>query len=421
METTDTKKILDIEVNKIPEPTKDESSSEGSSSEDSDDEKIIAKEPAKKETTKEPAKKEVTKEPAKKKVTKEPAKKEIVAKEPAKKEVTKQPAKKEVAKKDESSSSEESSSEDSDDEKKKVTTKQPAKKEVAKKDESSSSEESSSEDEEESDDEKMKVAKKDESSSEESSSEDEEEKKPEKKQNPTNDENGKTNEEQKVGKRKATEIVDEGNKETFQKKLKQENGTHTNSDTDSSRIYVGNLSYSINDDSIREFFKDIGEIKEISWNIDKSTGKFYGSGFLSFENTQTAKNALSKNGLDLLGRSIRVEMQNSRPQTPRKRESGSFSNPLSAKPDGCTTVFLGNLAYEIQDNNIYEIFADCGEIKQIRWVTDKQTNEFKRCGFVEFASEDGPVKAVAHNGENLLGRSIRVDYSTSRTQGGNRY
>jgi len=169
------------------------------------------------------------------------------------------------------------------------------------------------------------------------------------------------------------------------------------------------------------FFKDIGEIKEISWNVDKTTGKFYGSGFLTFENTQTAKNSLSKNGVDLLGRSIRVEMQNSRPQTPRKRESGSFSNPLSARPDGCTTVFLGNLAFEIQDNNIYEIFADCGEIKQIRWVTDKQTNEFKRCGFVEFATEDGPTKAVAHNGENLLGRSIRVDYSISRTQGGNKY
>jgi len=77
---------------------------------------------------------------------------------------------------------------------------------------------------------------------------------------------------------------------------------------------------------------------------------------------------------------------------------------------------LGNLSFDVQDNNISELFKECGEIKQIRWVHDKQTNDFKGCGFVEFYDEEATVKAVAYNGENILGRPIRVDYSLPKTQ-----
>jgi len=141
---------------------------------------------------------------------------------------------------------------------------------------------------------------------------------------------------------------------------------------------------------------------------------------LTFDNPEIAKKALSKNGIEVLGRTMRVEVPIERTSS-RKRES-TFTRPISTKPPGCKTLFLGNLSYDIEDKNIYELLADCGEIKQIRWVTDKQTNEFKRCGFVEFYDEESTTKAIAHNGETILGRSIRLDYSTTRenTSQGNR-
>lgn len=44
---------------------------------------------------------------------------------------------------------------------------------------------------------------------------------------------------------------------------------------------IGNLSYSIDDDQIKKFFEECGEITAIRWLTDRDTGKFYGSGMLS--------------------------------------------------------------------------------------------------------------------------------------------
>jgi len=149
---------------------------------------------------------------------------------------------------------------------------------------------------------------------------------------------------------------------------------------------------------------------------DKDTGKFYGTGFLTFASPEVAKKALSVNGIDVLGRKIRVEPETKKQgNTPNKgSRAPSSSKPLSERPAGCKTVFLGNLSFNIEDNAIHELFAECGEIKQIRWLHDKETNDFKGCGFVEFIDEESTTKAVAHNGEDVLGRSIRIDYSAPK-------
>lgn len=39
-----------------------------------------------------------------------------------------------------------------------------------------------------------------------------------------------------------------------------------------------------------------------------------------------------------------------------------------------------------------EFFKDCGEIKQIRWLTDKESGDFRGCGFVEFYDGDAVDK-----------------------------
>jgi hypothetical protein len=34
---------------------------------------------------------------------------------------------------------------------------------------------------------------------------------------------------------------------------------------------------------------------------------------------------------------------------------------------GCTTVFMGNLSYSIDDDKLKDWVKDCGEVKNIRW------------------------------------------------------
>jgi nucleolin len=186
-------------------------------------------------------------------------------------------------------------------------------------------------------------------------------------------------------------------------------------DPQACKCFLGNLSYDITDDQVREFFKDCGEITDIHWLKDKESGEFYGSGFVEFGNGG-AQEALKKAGEDFLGRPIKIDM--AKPRAPRADGGGGFKKrepkPLSEKPEGCNTVFCGNLSYDIDDAAATKFFESCGEIANIRWLTDRETGDFKGCGFIEFSDPASVDQAVKKNGEDLMGRNIRIDYSAPR-------
>jgi nucleolar protein 12 len=47
-------------------------------------------------------------------------------------------------------------------------------------------------------------------------------------------------------------------------------------------------------------------------------------------------------------------------------------------------VFVGSLAFDVQDETVYQHFATCGEIEFVRIVRDKKTNIGKGFGYVQF-------------------------------------
>jgi len=145
-----------------------------------------------------------------------------------------------------------------------------------------------------------------------------------------------------------------------------------------------------------------------------------GRGFVTFEDADVCNKALARNGADLGGRPIRIELSTPRPggrEATPKTNKGSF-DPPSEKPEGCTTTFLGNLSFDINDDTVKDFFKECGEIVAIRWVSDKESGQFKGCGFVEWADSSATEKAVALSGSDLLGRPVRIDYATSAGRAG---
>ena len=89
----------------------------------------------------------------------------------------------------------------------------------------------------------------------------------------------------------------------------------------------------------------------------------------------------------------------------------------SEKPDGCTTVFVGNLSFSIDEDTLREAFASCGEIASVRFAEDRETGAFKGFGHIEFVDSESTDKAVAMAGEDVMGRAIRVDYAADRRGG----
>ena len=50
---------------------------------------------------------------------------------------------------------------------------------------------------------------------------------------------------------------------------------------------------------------------------------------------------------------------------------------IRPKPPGCRKLFCGNLAYEIDDDTICNFFKECGQLTGLRWLTRKETGEFR--------------------------------------------
>ena len=92
----------------------------------------------------------------------------------------------------------------------------------------------------------------------------------------------------------------------------------------SSRIYVGNLPYSVTDASLKSNFAEFGSVTSAKVMMDRDTGNSKGFGFVEMASAEVAQAAISAlNGMAVDGRAIVVTLA-------RPREARTGSNDYSA-------------------------------------------------------------------------------------------
>ena len=76
-------------------------------------------------------------------------------------------------------------------------------------------------------------------------------------------------------------------------------------------IYVGNLSYNINEDSLKAMFDGFGKVDNVKIIMDRFTGKSKGFGFIEMPNNSEADQAIKAlNGKFVEGKNIKVNQAN---------------------------------------------------------------------------------------------------------------
>ena len=88
-------------------------------------------------------------------------------------------------------------------------------------------------------------------------------------------------------------------------------------------------------------------------------------------------------------------------------------------------IYLGNLPYNINEDELMELFEEYGNVSTVKLITDKFTGKSKGFGFVEMPSDDDAKKAIEElNGKEVKGRNITVNQAREKTDdnrgGGNR-
>src|SRR5437868_4580103 len=91
------------------------------------------------------------------------------------------------------------------------------------------------------------------------------------------------------------------------------------------KLFVGGLSFTTSNDSLRAAFARFGSVESAAVMTDRETGRSRGFGFVEMATTEEAERALSSlNGTNLDGRTIRVDKATPRGSGPRP---GGFSGP----------------------------------------------------------------------------------------------
>ncbi|KNA07020.1 hypothetical protein SOVF_175740 [Spinacia oleracea] len=81
----------------------------------------------------------------------------------------------------------------------------------------------------------------------------------------------------------------------------------------SSKLFIGGLSFSTDDNSLKNAFTSFGEVVDARVIIDRNTGRSRGFGFVNFADDEAANSAMSSmDGQDLDGRAIRVSVATER-------------------------------------------------------------------------------------------------------------
>ena len=81
-------------------------------------------------------------------------------------------------------------------------------------------------------------------------------------------------------------------------------------------------------------------------------------------------------------------------------------------------IYVGNLSWNLKDQDLANLFTTYGEVASAKIVMDKFTQRSKGFGFVEMANDEQAQAAIAQlNGSEVDGRNLVVNESRPKEEG----
>ncbi|XP_034164698.2 nucleolin [Pangasianodon hypophthalmus] len=184
----------------------------------------------------------------------------------------------------------------------------------------------------------------------------------------------------------------------------KEDSQESKKERDARTLFVKNLPYSITSDELKEIFDQALDIRiPVGHN-----GTSRGIAYIEFKTEAIAEKMLEETqGSDVQGRSIMVDFTGA-----KSRQSGK--GPASAPAN--KVLVVNNLAFSATEESLQSVFEKAVAIR-----IPQNNGRPKGYAFVEFENTDDAKEALdSCNNTEIEGRSIRLEFSQSRGEGGGR-
>ena len=211
------------------------------------------------------------------------------------------------------------------------------------------------------------------------------------------------------------------------------------------------LAYDCDQETVKSHFGECGEIVDFDMPVrrrvrhDTATAQCKGLAFITYANEAALTEALSKNGTEYNGRTVRVQIAEGRGAGARgaegrgagargaegrgaegrgaeeergPAEKGKGKKGKVLKPEGCKSVVIKNLSAETVEDSLWTFFQDAGTVQRVKLLTDRDTGESKRVAFVDFEATESTDNAVKRNASTLDGNTVYVDFNAPRREKG---
>lgn len=190
-------------------------------------------------------------------------------------------------------------------------------------------------------------------------------------------------------------------------------------DEDKRTVFVGNLPNTVSRKAVEKHFKSCGPIESVRiraqvlraltsgekergravrvlrGEIDDQASHVSAAAYVLFKNEQSVAKALDLTATVVNSRHISVTRE------------GVLAKAYEPK----TSVFLGNLAYDVSDEQVWQFMFSHGlaDVRRVTIPRDRTTGSAHGFGYVEFASPESVQNAIAIRGETeIAGRPLRV-------------
>eukprot|EP00741_Cyanophora_paradoxa_P008375 tig00001302_g8102.t1 len=182
---------------------------------------------------------------------------------------------------------------------------------------------------------------------------------------------------------------------------------------DQRTVFVYHLSTKTDEKQLIDFFAIAGKVNDVRLIADRRTRKHKGFGYIEFENKESVPKALMMSGQMLNSMSVMVKASEAEKNLLAQSTTTTAAQMASLGP---AKVFVGNLHFNLGEDDIRAVFSPFGDIDMIQVAMDDQ-NQSKGYAFVHFRRmEDGKKAVNGLNGFELAGRAMKVNLETEASR-----
>lgn len=176
--------------------------------------------------------------------------------------------------------------------------------------------------------------------------------------------------------------------------------------TQSRRLFVGNLPFSLSSSQLAQLFGEAGNVVSVEILYDDITNRSRGFAFVTMGNVEDAEEAIRMfDGTTVGGRAIKVNF----PEVPIVGKRVQMGSTYRGYVDSPHKIYAGNLGWDMTSQYLRKAFAKQPGLLSAKVVYERNNGKSRGYGFVSFeTAEDVEVALSAMNGVEVQGRPLRL-------------